>query len=61
MRKAWTYFTKSTVTNRLAIRRCLGGVGGLRDGDEIGVEDPECEEIDEEGSYCAGVAKEEVS
>ena len=49
------------MTNRLAIRRPLGGVRGLRDGDEIGVEDPECEEIDEEGSYCAGVAEEEVS
>jgi hypothetical protein len=38
-----------------------GVLGGVRDGDEIGVEDPECEEIDEEGSYCAGIPEEEIS
>jgi len=34
---------------------------GVRDGDEIGVEDPKGEEVDEEGSNCAGVSEEKVS
>ena len=49
IRKPWAYFTNSIVTNNLQVsgaRNVKGeGVGGVRDGNEIGVEDPESEEI----------------